>query len=197
MRWGIPYVRMKSQPVPRASTASSTPSRPATPFATSFTEPSPPTITRREAPPSAASRASSVRWPGRSEKRASPVSPRVVASRWISGQRRPVDPFADAGLTRKTVSVLSGDCCQGDPGHAIHGRSQLLVGDACELALDDDVADGEQAAGLDAPERTEREEHRRLHLDREDAAARPARVLLAVGVVEEVARDDRADPHRL
>src|SRR5438105_11839030 len=199
MRWGIPYVRMKSQPVPRASTASSTPSRPASPFATSFTEPSPPTTTRSEAPPSAAARASSVRWPGRSEKRTSPSSPCRAASWWISGQRLPVEPFADAGLTRKTVSalMLGGHRGERDPGHPVDGGAQFVVGDPRERALDDDVADGEEAPGFDSPERPEREEHRRLHLDREDAAARPALVLPLVRVVEEVARDDRPDPHRL
>ena len=65
--------------------------------------------------------------------------------------------------------------------------------DARELALDDDVADGQQAAGLDAAERADREERRRLHLDGEHAALRPALVLPLVRVVEEVARDDRAD----
>src|ERR687886_2508809 len=194
-RCGIPYVRTKSQPVPRGSTAISTPSRPASPFATSFTEPSPPTTTRSDAPSSAAARASSVRWPGRSEKTASPVSPAVAAMRWISGQRRPVDPFADAGLTRNLV--LSGYCGQCDPGHAVDRGPKLLVGDALELALDDDVAHGEEAAGGEAAERAEGEEHGGLHLDGEDAAARPALVLALVRVVEEVARDDRAEPHRL
>ena len=48
-------------------------------------------------------------------------------------------------------------------------------------------------AGLDAADRADREERRRLHLDREHAALRPALVLALVRVVEEVARDDRAD----
>src|SRR6185437_3387783 len=130
---------------PRGRTATSTPSRPAIPFATSFTEPSPPTTTRSDAPSSAASRASWVRCPGRSEKSASPVRPRVAASRWISGQRRPVDQFADAGLTRNLV--LSGHGGQGHADHPIDRGTKLLVRDPLELALDDDVADGEQAAG--------------------------------------------------
>jgi hypothetical protein len=37
------------------------------------------------------------------EKSASPVSPAAAARRAISGQRLPVEPFADAGLMRKTV----------------------------------------------------------------------------------------------
>ncbi len=45
---------------------------------------------------------------------------------------------------------------------------------------------------MDPAERAEREERRRFHLDREDSALRPALVLTLVGVVEEVARDDRA-----
>src|SRR5207244_6364217 len=132
-------------PVPRGRTATSTPSRPAIPFATSFTEPSPPTTTRSDAPSSAASRASSVRCPGRSEKSASPVRPAVVAARWISGQRRPVDQFADAGLTRNLV--LSGDCGERHSRHAVDRSAQLLVRDPLELALDDDVADREETAG--------------------------------------------------
>ena len=35
-----------------------------------------------------------------------------------------------------------------DPGHPVDRGAQLLVGDAHELALDDDVADGEQAAAV-------------------------------------------------
>jgi len=91
--------------VPRAITAISTPSSPAIPFATSLTEPSPPTTTSSFAPSRAASAARWVSCPGFCEKSVSPVSPCAAASRAISGQRRPVDPFADAGLTRKTVSV--------------------------------------------------------------------------------------------
>src|SRR5947208_1767689 len=193
----MPYVRTKSQPVPRASTASSTSPRPATPFTTSFTEPSPPTTTRSDAPPSAACLDSSVRWPGRFEKSASPVRPALTAVWWISGQRRPVEPFADAGLTRKTVLVLSCDGGKRHPRHPVDCGPQLVVGDPLELAFDHDVADGEQAAGRDPAQRAEREEDGRLHLDAEDAPARPALVLPLVGVVEEVARDDRADAHRL
>jgi hypothetical protein len=50
-------VRTKSHPVPRAITAIST-FRSATPFTTSFTDPSPPTTTSSSAPAAAASRAS-------------------------------------------------------------------------------------------------------------------------------------------
>ena len=53
------------------------------------------------------------------------------------------------------------------------------------------------AAGVDAAQRAEREEHGGLHLDGEHAAPRPALVLPAVRVVEDVARHDRADAHRL
>jgi hypothetical protein len=86
-------------------TASSTSSRPAMPLTTSLTEPSPPTTTSRSAPLSAASRASVVSSPGAVEKSASPCSPADVARFAISGHRLPVDPLADAGLTRKTVFV--------------------------------------------------------------------------------------------
>ena len=47
------------------------------------------------------------------------------------------------------------------------------------VAADEDVADGQQAAGLDLAERAEREENRRLHLDAQHAAGGPALVLAA------------------
>ena len=53
---GIPYVRPKSMPVPSGIVARST-SRPAIPFTTSFSVPSPPTATTSVAPPSTALRA--------------------------------------------------------------------------------------------------------------------------------------------
>src|SRR5688500_14916175 len=159
-------------------TAISTPSRPATPFATSLTDPSPPTTTSSVAPPRAASRARTPRWPGRSEKSVSPSSPLVTARRASSGQRRPVAPLSDAGLTRKTVSLMSGGRGgERDTRHPVDRRPQVVVRDPLELALDDDVAHRQQTAGLDAPQRADREERRGLHLDCEHAALRPALVL--------------------
>src|SRR5436190_3568615 len=158
---------MKSQPVPRAITAIATPSLRAIPFATSLTEPSPPTTTRSFAPSSAASAASSPSRPGRSEKRTSPVRPRAAASRWICGHRRRVAPLSEAGLTRKTVLSLmlcGGNGRQRDARHPVYRGAELVVGDPLELALHHNVADRQQAAGLDAAERTEREEHGSLHL---------------------------------
>src|SRR5262249_9365694 len=194
---GIAKVREKSQPVPRGTTASSTPLASVSPLTTSFTEPSPPTTTRKVAPPATASRASSARCPGRSERSASPESPSDVARWAISGQRRPVDPPAEAGLTRKTVGSLMAVAGRGgverDPRHAVDGRAEVLVGDPYELALDHDVAHGQEAPGLHSPQRSDREQHRGLHLDREDPAPRPAAVLAVIRVVEEVARHDRAD----
>jgi hypothetical protein len=73
------------------------------PLTTSCIDPSPPTTTSSSAPSSAARRASSVSSPAVREKSASPVSPAAAARRAISGQRLPVEPFADAGLMRKTV----------------------------------------------------------------------------------------------
>src|SRR5207302_11144088 len=140
----IPYVRPKSMPVPSGIVARST-SRPAIPLTTSFIVPSPPTATTSVAPPSTAERASSIRWPGRSEKRVSPVRPRRAA-RWASsGQRLPVPPLSDAGLTRKTVESARDRDVEGDSRHPVDGGPQLVVGDALELALHDDVADGQQA----------------------------------------------------
>src|SRR5438045_2767023 len=136
-------------PVPSGIVASPT-SRPATPFTTSFSVPSPPTATTSCAPPSTAVRASSIRCPGRSENRVSPCRPSAAARCASSGQRLPVAPLADAGLTRKTVPPLIGsDRREPDARHAVDGGAQLVVADPRELALDDDVAHGEQAPGLD------------------------------------------------
>jgi hypothetical protein len=96
----MPYVRPKSMPVPSGIVARST-SRPAMPFTTSFSVPSPPTATTSDAPASTACCASAIRWFGRSEKSVSPDSP-SRAARWASsGQRLPVAPLSEAGLTRK------------------------------------------------------------------------------------------------
>src|SRR5262245_43437853 len=188
----------KSRPVPSGRIPSSTrepsPAR-RSPSATSWTVPSPPTTTSSVAPSRTASAASSARWPGRFEISASPRRPASAARRAMSGQRRAVAPLSDAGLTRKTVRLMvvrDGD--ERELGHLIDRRAQVLVGDALELALDDDVADGEEASRLDLAQRAECEEERSLHLHREDAAVRPALVLPAVGVVEDVARGDSADP---
>src|SRR5579862_2127881 len=186
------------------------------PFTTSLSVPSPPTATTSEAPPLAACSASSIRWPGCSERNASPSSPSVAARLARSGHRLPVTPLSDAGLTRNTVSsggaertgrsrsgrrrkrrLGGGDGGEADTGHPVDRGTELVVADPRELALDDDVADRQQAARIDAAQRAEREQDRRLHLDSEDAALRPAPVLARVGVVEDVARDDRPDVHRL
>jgi hypothetical protein len=80
-------LRTKSFPVPRGSTASSTPSAPTAPFTTSCTVPSPPTMTSSVAPSAIAFRVSSVSSPGRCERSASPLMPAAAARRAISGQR--------------------------------------------------------------------------------------------------------------
>ena len=103
-------------------------------------------------------------------------------------QRLPVEPLADAGLTRNTVGVteaptVRGDrlqsvpwgspACDGPQGqlsHLVHRCAHLLIGNADELALDHDVAHRQHAAGLHLAERTEREQHGGLHLDGKDAA---------------------------
>src|SRR5438309_9585689 len=186
-------------PVPSGIVASSAaPLERTSPFTTSFSVPSPPTATTSDAPSPTARSASSVRCPGRSEKSVSPARPRPSARCASSGQRLPVAPPADAGLTRKTVLPLIGrrgrEC---DACHPVDGGAQLFVRDPLELALDDDVADGEQAARVHLTQSAEREQDRGLHLDREDPPVRPALVLAFVGVVEDVARDDRADVERL
>src|SRR5262245_41417999 len=193
----MPYVRTKSPPVPRAIRASST-SRPAMPLTTSWTVPSPPTTTSRSAS-AAALRASSVRWPGRSERSASPLRPRAAA-RWASsGQRRPAAPFSAAGLTRNVTRLMARrDGRKRDSRHAVDSRSEVVVGDPGDrLTMHGVVADGQKAAGLHPAQGPDREQHGRLHLDAEHPALRPALVPPGVGVVERVARDDRADLQRL
>jgi hypothetical protein len=63
-------------------------------------------------------------WPALSDMKTSPTSPSCVA-RWASsGQRRPVEPPADAGLTRKAVlALIGGDRGQRQFGHSIDGRA--------------------------------------------------------------------------
>src|SRR5438552_1210883 len=197
---GMSKVRMKSPPVPRWTTASSTPSRPATPFTISLTVPSPPTATRRRAPLPAASFARSTRCPGRSERNVSPMSPRSAASCAISGQRLPVAPLSDAGFTRKTVWLmvfLSGDGGERDARHAVDRGLEILVRYALELAADDDVADRQEAARLHLAQGPDREQDRGFHLDSQHAALGPAAVAALVWVVERVRAGDRADAHRL
>src|SRR5213596_1103461 len=155
------------------------PVRTAIPFTISWTVPSPPTATSSSAPSSAARRASSASCPGLSDSSASPLSPAAAARLAISGHRRPVAPFSEAGLTRKTVRGalmlgLGGCGRQGDLCHSVNARLQVLVRDPLELLLDDHVADRQETRGLDAAERAEREQHRRFHLDGEDAAGGPA-----------------------
>src|SRR5207248_1499410 len=160
-------------PDPRGMIASSA-SPPASPLTASITVPSPPTATTSVAPPATASRASSRRWPTSCEKSASPVSPTAPARRASSGQRLPVFPPSDAGLTRKTVlAMVVRDRRERELGHLVDGLAHVLVRDPHELTLDDDVADDQQAAGLELAQRPEREQHRRLHLDGEDPALRP------------------------
>src|SRR5262249_22737469 len=202
---GIPSARTKSSPVPRGSTPRSGSGvcvEESSPFATSCTVPSPPTATTSSAPSSAAWRASSASPPGLVLTSTCGSRPKSRAWRSSSGQRLPVAPFADAGFTRKTpppgaISVRVGRRYQGQLGHLVDGLLHGFVGDTHELALDDHVTDDEQAARADLPECTDCEQHRRLHFHGEDAAVRPALVLAAVRVVEDVARDDRADAHRL
>src|SRR5580704_7642342 len=134
-------------------------SEPAAPLTTSLRVPSPPTTT--SSPPSAAAAAaSSISWPGRSERIGSPPRPSARARASSSGQRRPVVPLPLAGLTRKTALRLiatAGGSPLGERGslgdgdvererrHPVDGGPQLLVGDAREDALDDDVAHRQQA----------------------------------------------------
>src|SRR3954452_12736267 len=198
---GMPSARTKSSPVPRGmipSSGSGVRVAASSPFATSCTVPSPPTATTSAAPSSAACRASSASPPGPPLISTCGSRPKSRACRSSSGQCLPVAPFADAGLTRKTArlsgavtSVRVGGGRQRQLGHLVDCPLHVLVGYPHELALDDDVADDEQAARPDLPQRADGEERGRLHLDGEDASVRPALVLAGVGVVEDVARHDR------
>src|SRR5918999_1933247 len=195
----MPKVRAKSSPVPHGTTASSH-SAPSgkRPFTPSLTVPSPPTTTTSSAPATTALRVKSTTRPGASLSSASPSRPSSAALATSSGQRLPADQLPAAGLTTKAVLMgLGRDRAERELGHLVDGGAHLLVRDADELTLDDDVADREEAARLDLAQSAEREQHGGLHLDGEDAAVRPALVLTVVGVVEEVARDDGADAQAL
>ena len=52
---------------------------------------------------------------------------RAVENFQISGQRLPVAPLSEAGLTRKTVLSAANDRLQGDPGHAVDRGLEVLV----------------------------------------------------------------------
>ena len=99
----------------------------------------------------------------------------------------------DDDVGRPVSACLREGGADGELGHALDGGLQLAVGDADELALDDDVGDRQQAGGLHAPQRRDREEDRGLHLDRQDAAVGPALRPAAVGVVERARRDAGPD----
>ena len=147
-------MRTKSQPVPRGITASSPAVAARDPVGDLVDGAVAADDDEQLAPSSAASRASSARWPGRSEKSASPSSPGVAAAvgelrpalagRAVVGRR--VDEEDDSVGVRSVLAVIGRER---ELGHLVDGRAQLLVGDALELALDDDVADGEEAAGRD------------------------------------------------
>ena len=144
-------------------------------------------------------RASSIRCPGRSEKSVSPCRPSSAARCASSGQRLPVAPLPDAGLTRKTVPALIGRSRRRARSRVIRStaaRSSSSVIRVNSPSTTMSLTVSRQPASTPRSAR-DGEERRRLHLDREDAALRPALVLAVVGVVEDVARDDRADVQRL
>ena len=199
---GCRRLRTKSLPVPRGSIASSTSSR-ARP--SSRSRPRSPcrrrrrrrAARRRRRPPPArqlgevAGRLGDERV-ARSAERRRPA----LAS---SGQRRPVD-----AVRRRRVDEEDG---------AANGLA-VAVASATRVIRSTAARSSSSEMRLNSPSTTmsltvsrqpawtprsapTREQRRGLHLDREDAALRPALVLALVRVVEEVARDDRADVHRL
>src|SRR6478735_1159335 len=174
---GMPNVFTKSQPDPRGITASSASGATAAspskkPFATSETVPSPPTATISRAPSRSAARVSSDACPAASVARTSRSRPRAAAALAISGQRRAVRPLSDAGFTTMTPAAVALMVVhrgrQRQPGHPLDGRGEVIVADPHELLTADEIRDDQDAGGRDAAERGDREEHRRLHLDRED-----------------------------
>jgi hypothetical protein len=134
--FGIPNVFTKSQPEPRGTMASSasglidvSPSK--KPFATSDTVPSPPTATISRAPSRSAARVSSDACPAASVARTSRSSPHAAAARAISGQRRAVRPWSEAGFTTMTPAVWALMVVhrgrEREAGHPLDRRGQVLV----------------------------------------------------------------------
>jgi hypothetical protein len=76
--------------------------------------------------------------------------------------------------------------------HPLDAQRQLVVGDAHQLGASDQIGDGQDAGRLDRPQRTDREQHGGLHLDRQHAALGPAQVAFWIRVVDRVGRGDRA-----
>ena len=99
------------------------------------------------------------------------MSPRSAAAFASCGQRRPVAPLSDAGLTRKTTAIWSGrGGRERDARHPVDRRAELVVRDPLELSLDDDVAHRQQRGRVHVAQRAEREQHRGFHLHGEHAA---------------------------
>ena len=126
-----------------------------------------------------------------------PSSPRCAARCAISGQRLP-----GRAVVRRRVDEEDGVANEVAVASATRViRSTAAFISSSEIRLNSPSTTmsltTQQAARLDAAERADGEERRGLHLDREHAALRPALVLPVVRVVEEVARDDRADVHLL
>ena len=163
-RFGIAYVRTKSQPVPRSITprrgrSAAEPSTAASPFATSFRVPSPPTRRRAPGRPRRPPR-DLLAWPGPSVSRASTSSPRARASRATCGQPRPVAPPSEAGLTTNTARATSAPQPFGSDSAARIAssvmRSTAARSSSSEMRTNSPtirVRDGEQAAGREAAQR--------------------------------------------
>ena len=146
---------------------------------TSFSVPSPPTATTSVAPPSTAARASSIRWPGRSEKSVSPLQPELRCAVRQLGPALARGAVVDAGLTRKTVSVANAEMATSSAIRVM--RSTAARRSSSEMRVNSpsttmSLTVSRQPASTPRSAPT-REERGRLHLDREHAALRPALVL--------------------
>ena len=194
---GMPKVRTKSQPVPRGITASSTPrSRDAVhdlvhgAVAADDDE-------QRRAVVDGVARELDELAAALGEERVARRGRAPRARCAISGQRLPVEPPADAGLTRKTVPQWLMVARSPSSSASRVMRSTAARSSSSEMRVNSpsttmSLTVSRQPAWTPRSAAT-REERRGLHLDGEDAALRPALVLALVRVVEEVARDDRAD----
>ena len=101
-------------------------------------------------------------------------------------------------LERVSVATVGDGDTRRRAHHRVDAALQLLVADPLDSRVAvDEVADRHHRQRLDAADRGERVEHRRLHLDAEVAAvAASGAIDRRVGVVEDGARHDRADVHR-
>ena len=139
--------------------------------------------------------------PARSERSASPASPRAAARWAISGQRRPVEPPAEAGLTRKTVACANGR----RPAVAVSSAIRVIRSTAARSSSSE-IRTNSPSTTMSLTVRRQPVWTPRSAPSVKSTAASISTARMPrfdqrsywplVGVVEEVARDDRADAQR-